>query len=283
MIDNQDVDFTEQPGWLLHDEGFAGDAHYLRGTKDREREATASWTFEGVEPGVYELFATWPAGVSRMTVRYTVSAGQQTKGNVQIDQSRQTADLLARGTLWASLGQFVVEGGSLRIVLSNVGSKDNVMADAMALLPRGCAPGVILDDADPSFISEMKTKTIGKSFRGEAHRFPAKSIDPETPPAMWKIDQLPAGRYRVMATWRGYHEHCRQAVYRVTADDREVLMTGDVDQSEPPQGPRFEGVLWQEIGVVRHAGGPATIAVTASPDAQGRVVADGIWLRPAEQ
>ena len=140
VIDNQDAGFTEQPSWLLHDEGFGGDSHYLRGTKDREREATASWVFEGVESGVYELFATWPAGVSRMTVRCTVFAGEQPKGNVQIDQSRQPADLLARDTLWASLGQFVVEGGSLRVVLSNLGSKENVMADAMALLPCGRAP-----------------------------------------------------------------------------------------------------------------------------------------------
>jgi hypothetical protein len=57
-------------------------------------------------------------------------SGEQSKGTVQIDQSRPPADLLARGTLWASLGQFVVEGGSLRVVLSNVGSKENVMADA---------------------------------------------------------------------------------------------------------------------------------------------------------
>jgi hypothetical protein len=282
VIDNQDVGFTEQPGWLLHDEGFAGDAHYLRGTKDPEREATVSWVFERVEPGVYELFATWPAGVSRMTVRYTVLAGDQPKGTVQIDQSRQPADLLARGTLWASLGQFVVEGGSLRVVLSNVGSKDNVMADAMALLPRGRAPGVILDDADPSFISAIKMKTIGRSFRGEGHRFPANRIDPETPPAMWKVDQLRAGRYRVMATWRGYHEHCRRAVFRATADGT-VLATGTVDQSVDPQGPRFEGAVWQEIGIIRHAGGPATIEVTASADAEGHVVADGIWLRTTER
>ena len=128
----------------------------------------------------------------------------------------------------------------------------------------------------------MKMKTIGNSFRGEAHRLPAKSFDPETPPAMWKVDQLPAGRYRVMATWRGYHEHCRRAVYRVTAEGK-VLATGTVDQSVDPQGLQFEGAVWQEIGVIRHAGGPATIEVTASADVEGHVVADGIWLRPAEQ
>jgi hypothetical protein len=77
-------------------------------------------------------------------------------------------------------------------------------------------------------------------------------------------------------------EHCRRAIYRVIAEDREVLTAGDVDQSEPPQGPRFEGVLWQEIGIIRHAGGPATVEVTASPDSQSHVVADGIWLRPVE-
>jgi hypothetical protein len=152
----------------------------------------------------------------------------------------------------------------------------------MALLPRGRAPGVIVDDADPSFITSVNMKTIGRSFRGDAHRFPANRIDPETPPAIWKVDQLPAGQYRVMATWRGYHEHCRRTIYRVIADGK-VLATGTVDQSVGPQGPRFEGAVWQEIGIIHHTGGPATIEATTSPDAQGYVVADGIWPRYVEQ
>jgi len=127
-----------------------------------------------------------------------------------------------------------------------------------------------------------KMKTINHSFRGNAHRFPANRIAPKTPPAKWSVDPLPAGRYRVMATWRGHHEHCRQAVYRATAGGK-VLATGIVDQSASPQGPRFEGVMWQEIGIIRHAGCPAITEMTVSHDAQGHVVADGIWLRPAER
>jgi hypothetical protein len=41
--------------------------------------------------------------------------------------------------------------------------------------------------------------------------------------------------------------------------------------------------VWQEIGNIHHTGGPASIEVTASHDAQGHVVVDGIWLQPAEQ
>jgi hypothetical protein len=78
------------------------------------------------------------------------------------------------------------------------------------------------------------------------------------------------------------HEHGRRVSCGVTSDGK-VLATGTVDQSVGPQGPRFESAVWQEIGIIHHTGGPATIEATTSPDVQGHVVADGIWLRPVEQ
>jgi hypothetical protein len=282
VIDNEDAGFTRQPGWLLHDQGFEGDARYLRGTKKREAEATARWAFDGLEPGVYELFATWPAGVSRMPVNYSVFCGNTPKGTVRIDQGRRPDDLLARDTLWASLGAFVVEARSIRVVLSNVGAKENVMADAMALLRGERRVGVLLDDADERFTSTVKTKTIDRAFRGRAQRFPAKRIDPKIPPARWKVRDLPAGRYRVMATWFANGNHCRQSVYRVTSGGT-VLVTATVDQSAKPQGPRFEGAVWQKVGILQSGGGPVAIHLTAPTNAEGHVVADGIWLRPVEE
>jgi hypothetical protein len=123
---------------------------------------------------------------------------------------------------------------------------------------------------------------IGHSFRGRGVRFPAKRIDPDAPPAVWKVADLPAGRYRVLATWFGQRAHCPQAVYRLRRGDK-VLVAGTVDQTAGPEGRRFEGVRWQEIGVIEANGGAIEVQVTASPEAEGKVVADGVWLRPVDE
>ena len=135
-IDNGDPGYTEQARWLVTDRGVGGSSRYLRGTKAKDREARASWTFADLKPGVYEVFVTWPPpGASPVTVNYGVFDGSQSKGEIEIDQARQPRDLLARGRTWARLGEFAVASGSLKVLLSNVDAKQ-MMADAVALLPR---------------------------------------------------------------------------------------------------------------------------------------------------
>jgi len=135
-IDNGQAGYSEQPRWLAHDRGFGGDSRYVRGDKEKERAGQASWTFDGVEPGVYEVFVTWPAGANRTAVLYTVFDGERQKASVRLDQTTQPSDLLALGATWASLGEFAAGGGSIRVVLSSHGAKNDVLADAVALSAR---------------------------------------------------------------------------------------------------------------------------------------------------
>ncbi len=282
VIDNGDAGFRGEQNWLLHDEGFGGGARYIRGTRKPDREATASWTFDGVEPGVYELLATWPAGVSRTSVRYNIFDGKAAKARIRVDQGRQPADLLAKGTLWASLGEFVIANGSVRVVLSNVGSKANVMADALALLPRGGRAGVILDDADETFAAGLHTKKLSHGYGKGGQRFFSKHVREDTPPAVWKLPNLPPGRYRLLATWFDYQTHCPEATYRLAAGEK-TLLTGTVDQTAPPAGRRFEGVRWQALGEVRHAGGPVAVYVNAGANTESHVVADAVRLQAIDE
>ena len=278
-IDNGDAGYAEQASWLVTDRGFGGSSRYLRGTKDKQREATASWMFADLQPGVYEVFATWPPGSSRMTVGYTVFDGEQTKAQVRINQARQPRDLLARDATWASLGEFVVANGSLKVVLSNLGAKSNVMADAVALSPRGQQVGTILDEADEGFDAAVQGGKIGHSFRGQGLRFNAKQTKEAPVVATWKLDALPAGRYRVMATWLGNRAHRPKVTYHVVEGDAE-LAAGVVDQTQQPVGRRFEGAAWQEIGVIKAGGGPVEVRLVPDPKADGHVVADAVWFVP---
>jgi VCBS repeat-containing protein len=282
VIDNGDAGFTEQARWIAHDEGFDGDSRYLRGVKQKEREATATWTFDEIEPGVYELFATWPGGSNRTGVDYQVFDGEQAKPAVGVWQGRSPSDLLARGTQWASLGTFVVEEGPLRVVLSNHGRKANVMADAVALLPRGREPGPIIDDADERFSVDGPAEDIRHGLGDGAVRSSPTHLQGKT--GVWNAGELAPGRYRVLATWFGYTNHCPQATYQVVAGDR-TLAERTVDQTGQPDGPRFEGLRWNEIGVidVARGTGPIEVRLGAPADVDGKLVFDAVYLQPIER
>ena len=123
-------DFGEQGTWTAWtDRGFGLTAQ----TAPPGRGATsATWRFE-VDPGTYEVYATWPEDDDRASdAPYTVisSAG----ATVRLDQRAAPADLEDSGASWARLGAFTVTGDDLTVSLSD-DADGHVAADAVMIRP----------------------------------------------------------------------------------------------------------------------------------------------------
>ena len=80
-------------------------------------EDKVSWTLE-VEPGTYELYATWVEHENRASnAPYTVEADDS--ATLRLDQRSAPADLVDSGGSWAKIGTFSVSGNRLVVTLSN--------------------------------------------------------------------------------------------------------------------------------------------------------------------
>ncbi|MFV2069802.1 MAG: LamG-like jellyroll fold domain-containing protein, partial [Pirellulales bacterium] len=96
--------------------------------------SVASWRFEGVPTGDYDVQVSWPRGNGRASnATYTVFDGSTTLTNVTVDQRVPPLDDLAHGQLWKSLGTFRAAGGQFKVDLTNV-ADGLVAADAVRLV-----------------------------------------------------------------------------------------------------------------------------------------------------
>lgn len=95
-------------------------------------ETSATWTFE-VEPGTYEVYATWTKHENRASnAPYTVftSEGSTTR----VDQRVAPAGLDDGGVSWTRLGGYTVEGDELTVALTN-DADGYVIADGVMIRP----------------------------------------------------------------------------------------------------------------------------------------------------
>jgi hypothetical protein len=137
-IDNGDQGYSENAHWIPEEIGFGGDCRHVRGEKRAVETADkAMWTFTGIEPGAYRIYATWPAGDDRGNVTYHIMDGDEPAAEVVKDQSEVPHDLVARGTPWSHLADVEITGNRIVIRLGNARNrhKPNVTADAVGLAP----------------------------------------------------------------------------------------------------------------------------------------------------
>jgi len=104
--------------------------------------ATATWTFEGLEPRVYEVQATWAAdGANTTAGQYRLLDAGVFRSDVVLDQTvppvgiefdTQPGD---ERRVWQSLGVARVESGTLVVELTNANANGQLVADAVRLAP----------------------------------------------------------------------------------------------------------------------------------------------------
>ncbi|MBK8019197.1 MAG: hypothetical protein IPK20_22675 [Betaproteobacteria bacterium] len=135
VIDDGDAGFTTTGTWTSvtgsgANAGRGGD--YLRAPSGT---STATWTFDGLAPGIYRLGATWPNTDLNTAATYRMNVGGKLATINTVSQYYNTPnDYQADdGSGWRQLGLLRIEGGTLSVTLTATGDGRATVADALRL------------------------------------------------------------------------------------------------------------------------------------------------------
>lgn len=134
---------------------------------------------------------------------------------------------------------------------------------------------VIVDNSQPAY-GESGAGWLGWSagYLGNL-RYHAKGTGANT--ASWQATGLPAGYYKIQATWNADPNHATNAPFSIY-DGSTLLQTVLVNQRPSPAGDTVGNIQFQTLATVQITSG--TLQVVLSDAANGYVVADAIRLIP---
>ncbi|MCA9078071.1 MAG: hypothetical protein KDA93_23780, partial [Planctomycetaceae bacterium] len=200
IIDDGDTGFAIESGsW---GNGVAGANGDNRNASIWNGDKVASWTFDGLTPGVYRVSATWfPHAVRATDAPFTVFDGMMPLATVDVNQQLSPSGVPGvndLGRQWEDLGNdlFRITGNTLKVELSN-DANGYVIADAVRIERIGelPPPPVIVDDGDPGFAIESGSWGTGNAGAGGDNRNASIFGGPKV--ASWTFDSLTPGVYRV--------------------------------------------------------------------------------------
>jgi concanavalin A-like lectin/glucanase superfamily protein/Calx-beta domain-containing protein/fibronectin type III domain protein len=131
IIDNGASGFTKSGTWHhFLGQGYKNDVHFA---EKGSGSAKANWTFT-VEPGQYEVAATWTTHDNRATdAPYTVFNGPSTAlKTIDVNQEFAPNDFPDYGVNWENLGTFTITSNTLKVQLTNA-ANEYVIADAIRI------------------------------------------------------------------------------------------------------------------------------------------------------
>ena len=132
VIDNGQFGYSETgSGWnsFTDPNAYNGNERYVAAGTGAN---TATWQATGLAAGTYDVEMTWTAYSNRATnATYQVFDGTTLLGTVQVNQQlTPTEGVTVNGIPFQSLGQFTINSGTLRVVLSD-NANGYVIAEAM--------------------------------------------------------------------------------------------------------------------------------------------------------
>ncbi|MCP4377423.1 MAG: fibro-slime domain-containing protein, partial [bacterium] len=161
-IDNSDVGYSETgSGWTSGvADGYGPDHRQSDGGLGDNK---ATWTFENMTVGAtYTVYATWSAEPSLATdAPFAVYDGVEHEGTTRVDQRQNPVDLQHAGSVWKSLGVFVVDSDTLTVELSD-DADGPVRADAVRVVdPEGFIITATVRDFDASYADFQPSQVTG--------------------------------------------------------------------------------------------------------------------------
>jgi hypothetical protein len=196
VIDNGQPGYAETGTWSTVVGGFNGTNRAASTTHGKVPTATASWTFSTLAAGNYQVWITF-AGKSSYSkaAPFTVYDGTTSRGTTAIDESllvTQNQGGLAQGSYggvgWLELGAYMINSGTLEVLLSNKAPGNHVDADGVLIVRIGgpatapattTAPAAAIGTTDAS---AAPTVTIAPT-PAPAAAAPTVSLGVSTPPA----------------------------------------------------------------------------------------------------
>ncbi|HHK42574.1 MAG TPA: hypothetical protein ENJ50_09170, partial [Planctomycetaceae bacterium] len=115
------------------EDAFRGDYRYQF---DDGEDGEAIWTFDGLLPGTYDVYATWHADEDQASnAAYTVISDNESS-LVVVDQRLAAEDRIAAGRPWKKLMDAVPvsEAGELSVQLTSAGADGTVIADGILVV-----------------------------------------------------------------------------------------------------------------------------------------------------
>ena len=287
--------FSDSGAWTTWPNGgFDGTNMTAQGAgTGQPATAAATWTFNNLAAGTYEVWTTWISAPNRATnAPYTISEGTTTLGTTLVNQSLSAAGYYAQGYPFFTLGEFKVTtsneqtatDGSLTVTLSNQGvdTSNYVVADAVRINKVG---PYYADDSDYTGFKETGgpwQQWFGEGFNLSHSTAPGAGAGlPATATATWTFANLVPGVYEVWATWQQATNRATNSPYSVY-DGTTWLNTIPEDQTQlANDGKHFDyGTSWVSLGEsFSITSGTLTVVLTnAGVAATEYVVADGIRI-----
>jgi hypothetical protein len=141
ILDDGDAGYSHSSGWtsLTNTLSYGLDYEYHAAGNGA---GSASWTFNNLPTGAYQVFAKWIPFSNRATnAPYTVLDGTTTLGTVPVNQQWFPSGEQANGVAWQSLGMFNTLTGTLAVQLHD-NANGYVIADAIRLVRDGISTPV---------------------------------------------------------------------------------------------------------------------------------------------
>ncbi len=136
-------------GWISNvRSASAFDGDYRFHLPDATGLAKATWTFDGLAPGTYEVLVTYPVHESHATnapyIVYDGASVSPLKPAVLISQRFMPASNRMGGRDWQTLGDFISNSGTLKVVL-RADADGVVVADAVRVVRVDGRKPVVID------------------------------------------------------------------------------------------------------------------------------------------
>jgi hypothetical protein len=138
VLDNGQAGFSEAGSGWTHYTG-AGYNNNLDYAAAGTGANTATWQLTGLASGTYDAQVTWTAVANHATnATYSVYDGGTLLKTVTVNQQQAPSGATVNGSTFQSLGQFQVNSGTLKVVLSD-SANGYVIADAMRVVSAAAA------------------------------------------------------------------------------------------------------------------------------------------------
>ncbi len=138
IIDDGDTGYSHSSGWttVTNTLAYGLDYDYHAAGNDN---STASYTFNGLADGSYEIYAKWIPFSNRATnAPYTILNGSTVVDTVLVNQQAAPSGDVSNGVTWQKLGTYTTTTGKLVVRLGD-NANGYVVADAVRLVPNSIA------------------------------------------------------------------------------------------------------------------------------------------------